>query len=346
MPHLAQERGGQARPAPGFAGGNNNWEPIMQRRRLPGTDLNVSALCYGTGGFGTALRDAELDLRIRAFRDAGGNFFDTAHCYAFWVAGGDGASERALGDYLRRNGRGDLVIGTKGGHISAPNYRQVENWLSPGRISADIDDSLARLGLDTLDFYWLHRDDTRLQPGEIIETLNAEIHRGRIRFLGASNWRAARIAAANDYATAHGLQGFAASQPEWNLARKNIPDAVRNDTTGTAALYLPDKDLEWHRQTGFPLVPYSSTACGYFGSGGVRAREAYDGALSQARLSHCRKLAAELNATPGQIALAWLLNQTFPVFPIIGTLTVEHLREAAGATAIRLTPQQVAWIAG
>lgn len=318
----------------------------MQREPLPGTDLTLSALCLGTGSFGTGCRGADLDRLLGAYRDAGGNVLDTAHCYAVWLPGGDGASERAIGDYLRRNGRGDLVVATKGGHPFMPGYRRTDAWLSPARIGADIDDSLARLGLDTIDLYWLHRDDTRLAPGEIVETMNAEIRRGRIRFLGASNWSAARIAEANAYAAAHGLRGFAASQPEWNLACKNVAPTDLADTSGKAMRCLSADDLAWHRASRLPVVPYTANAGGYFASGGTRCHEAYENPTSRARLTRCEALAATLGATPGQVALAWLRHQGFPVFPIIGTTSPEHLREDAAAAALRLSADQAATLAG
>lgn len=316
----------------------------MERKLLPGTDLNVSPLCYGTGSFGADVKGDDADRLINVYRDTGGNFLDTAHCYAFWLPAGAGCSERALADYMRRNGKGDLVVGTKGGHPGAAGYRTVEHWLSPARLSADIDDSLGRLGLDTIDLYWLHRDETRTPVGEIIETLNREIRRGRIRWLGVSNWRCSRIAEANAYAAAHGLQGFSANQPEWNLAKKNTanPDPANDD--GTGMLFLEEPDQEWHRRTRLPVVPYTATAGGYFASGGEKNRGACDNPISRGRLAKVQALARELRATPGQVALAWLLHQDFPVFPIIGPHNPDHLRENLGAAQIRLSAGQVAEI--
>ena len=316
----------------------------MERRKLTGTDLILSPICYGTATFGADLTGKKLDACINAFRDTGGNFFDTAHCYACWLPAGAGCSERALGDYMRRNGKGDLVIGTKGGHPSADGYRKTEHWLSPSRIEADIDDSLGRLGLDTLALYWLHRDDTRLPSGEIIETLNGEIRRGRIRYIAASNWRVERIAEANAYAAKHRLRGFVASQPEWNLAHKNTPNPdPRTDTThGTTTRFLEAPDVAWHRESRLPVIPYTSTAGGYFATDGRKGRPSYDNPVSRHRLARARALARELDVTPGQIALAWLLNQPFPVFPIIGTHNPAHLRDAVEASHIRLTPEAMA----
>src|SRR5439155_5807796 len=178
------------------------------------TDLEVSALCFGAGGFGTSVGGAAAERLVADFLAAGGNFFDTAHCYAFWRANGLGASERELGACLRRLGALDTaVIATKGGHPDmGPDYRRPADFLSRGVIAADLDDSLERLGLDCIPLYYLHRDDGLTPVGEIVETLNEEIGRGRVRYLGASNWSVARIAAANAYAAAHGLRGFVASQ--------------------------------------------------------------------------------------------------------------------------------------
>ncbi len=142
----------------------------------------------------------------------------TIHCYSFWGACNDGASERMLGDYIKRRGcRDEVVLATKGGHPGAGNYRKVEAYLSPGRVAADIDDSLARLKTDVIDLYWLHRDDTRVPVGEIVDMLHAEAQSGRIRAFGASNWTSRRLDEANRYAAARGISGFVASQPRWSL---------------------------------------------------------------------------------------------------------------------------------
>jgi aryl-alcohol dehydrogenase-like predicted oxidoreductase len=320
----------------------------MKSSPLPGTDLILAPICCGTGHFGSEVRGADLDLLIGIYRDAGGNFFDTAHCYAFWTPYGAGCSECALADYVQRNGKGNLVIATKGGHPGVAGYRTVAHWLSPERIAADIDDSLGRLRIETIDLFWLHRDDTRLAVGEIVETLNAEVKRGRIRWLGASNWRPARIAEANAYAAAHGLRGFVASQPEWSLGRKNKanPDPRTDPSHGDVMLFLEEADQAWHRQSRLPVIPYSSTAGGYFDGQGQKAQGAFDNPVSRERLARAQTLATELAATPTQVALAWLLHQEFPVFPIIGPRNPEHLREDLGAASVRLTREQVRWLQG
>jgi aryl-alcohol dehydrogenase-like predicted oxidoreductase len=307
--------------------------------RPPLTELDVSAVCYGGGGLGSGVTGGRVDELLNAYRDAGGNIVDTAHCYGFWSPYGEGASERAIGDYIKRNGRGNLIVTTKGGHPGRPGYRRVDVWLSPHRIEADVDDSLGRLDVDTIDLYWLHRDDTRLEVATIIDALNREVQRGRVRYLGASNWTVERIEEANAYAEEHGLRGFCASQVEWNLAHKEPPklDAPHGDVT----VFAGEREAAFHEQTGLPLFAYTSTASGYFAPG-TRKRADFDNATSKARRKRAEKLASDLGVTANQIALAWLLNQPFPVVPITGTSNAEHLAEAMAAVEIRLTAEQVA----
>jgi aryl-alcohol dehydrogenase-like predicted oxidoreductase len=310
----------------------------MDRHTIPNTDLEVSALCYGTAQWGHAVVGEHLDRLFNAFRDAGGNFIDTAHCYACWTPQGAGVSERAVANVLRRNGGQDeVIVATKGGHPSWPGYRTVERYMSAGRVEADIDDSLARLGRDHIDLYLLHRDDPRMEAGEIIEYLNGEVRRGRIRYLGASNWTSARIAEANAYAQAHGLQGFVISEPQWSLA-------CRNPAGDPTLHYLDKNDHVWHSRSRIPVMPYASTAGGYFATEGQNRAEQYDNPTSRGRLERAQRLAAELGCTPNQVALAYLKHQPFPVVPIIGTTDLRHLDDALGALKVTLTEVQVEWL--
>jgi aryl-alcohol dehydrogenase-like predicted oxidoreductase len=318
----------------------------MNMRTLSGSDLSVSAFCYGVMHFGTVARGADVFALYRQFREAGGNFFDTAHCYACWRPEGDGASERALGECLRRFGDRDrVVISTKGGHFSMePFYSRPEDCMTAEMIASDITDSLARLQIDTIDLYVLHRDDLRHPVEEIIETLNAEIARGRLRYIGASNWSTGRITAANAYAAAKGLQGFITSSPQWNLARANhAPIGWKGDYDPTAHM-ISEEDIIWHQANAFPVMPWTPTAYGYFSGAAGRNALSFDNPVSRERRERARELAAELDATPGQIALAYLRAHPFPVIPILGTMNREHLADSLAAETIALTPEQREWL--
>lgn len=311
----------------------------MNRHLIPNSDLRVSALCYGMGPFGSRVQGAEMERLFAAFREAGGNFFDTAHCYAFWKPEGAGCSERALGHCLRRfGGREEIVIGTKGGHPAMDGYPRPDRYLAPEVIASDISDSLERLGIPTIDLYYLHRDDRRVPVDEIIDAMNREIDRGHIRYLGASNWPTARIDAANAYAAAHGLHGFVASQPQWSLGEPNWrpgPDP--------AMRFVTDDDRAWYAAHAVAVIPYSSTANGYFATAGQRGSD-FRNPTNEARLHRAQQLAVDLGATPNQIALAYLMHQGFLVVPIIGTADPAHLQDALGAARVRLTLEQVRWL--
>ena len=293
---------------------------------LPRTDLAVSRFCLGAGALGTSLAGDRADRLLAAFVEAGGNFFDTAHCYAFWVPGGLGASERELGASLRRIGAWDnAVIATKGGHPDGgPDYRRPADFLSERVVHLDIEESLQRLQTDSIDLYYLHRDDGTTPVGEIIGMLNREVDLGRVRWLGASNWSVRRMAEANAYAAEHGLRGFAVSQVQWSLSE---PDwTVGPDPTMRT---VGPEEVEWHATSGVPIAAYSATGNGFF------AREHATGStVNRGRWERVREAGAKLGCTPTQLALAWLLGQTPTVLPVFSTTNEAHLREVLAADSL------------
>jgi aryl-alcohol dehydrogenase-like predicted oxidoreductase len=314
----------------------------MRSIKLPQTRVALSVLCLGNAAFGTGISLDHQDQIYTAFRSAGGTSFDTAHCYCFWLPGGAGSSERELGECICRHGDvGKVQILTKGGHPDGgARYPRPDAYLAPEVISSDIADSLERLKMDSIDVYFLHRDDRRVPVGEIVDCMNEHLRAGQLRAMGASNWSILRLQEANDYAAAHRLAGFVASQPQFNLAQPN----AKPPTTDPAGRYLGDDDIAWHESSQLPVVCYSPTAGGYFASGGVRGRGGYDNPISRGRMARATELGKQIGATVNQIAIAYLLHQRFPVAPILGTADLEHLKEAMGAMEIALSDEQVAWL--
>jgi aryl-alcohol dehydrogenase-like predicted oxidoreductase len=238
---------------------------------LPGSNLHVSPLCYGAGSWGSTVRGETLEKLYSTFRSAGGNAFDTAHCYAFWVdingVSGEGASERAVGECIRKfdRRREDVVVVTKGGHPSVPpKYPKPDAYLSPEVIRKDLSESLDRLRMDHVDLYFLHRDDKRMPVGEIIDMLAEHASAGRIRHIGASNWSTARIAEANAYAKSHKRPAFVASQVQWSLAEPT----KHYGTTDESPRSLSEADVRWHTESNLAVLAYTPTAGGFFASGG------------------------------------------------------------------------------
>jgi len=313
---------------------------MIKQYQIPDTDLKISALCFGGSSFGTDVKGKDADRLVSAFIEAGGCFFDTAHCYSFWVENGLGASEREFGACLKRLGCWNkVVVGTKGGHPDGGvNYRRPDAYMSEGMIKSDVDESLERLGAERIDLYYLHRDDPRMPVAEVIGILNREIERGRIRYIGASNWSIQRIAEANEYASKHGLQGFVASQLHWSLADPNWkpgPDPIMR--------YVIEEDRAWYDSVGMTIIAYSSTAGGYFANKNVSVG-LYDNLTNIARRERAEELASKLNFTPAQIAMSYLLHQKPLTIPIFRTTNQAHLREIIGSVSINLSEDQVRWL--
>jgi aryl-alcohol dehydrogenase-like predicted oxidoreductase len=309
----------------------------MKKIKIPNTELEVSNLCFGTSSLGTSTKGKDADRLIGEFVEAGGCFFDTAHCYSFWVENGLGASERELGACLKRLGYWeDVIVATKGGHPDGgAGYLRPDRYISESIIKSDISESLDRLGTDRIDLYFLHRDDQRVPVAEIMDILNNEIEIGRLQYIGASNWSIERIVEANDYASKNGLQGFVASQVQWSLATPNWEIGI--DPT---MRYVTKADAEFYEKSKMPIIAYSSTAGGYFSGKDAGS----DNAPNRERFKRASELAQKLGYTATQIALAYLMNQKASVIPIFRTSNSEHLREIMASADISLDNDQVEWL--
>ncbi len=318
----------------------------MQYLSISDTGLNASRICLGGGGLGSEIpRDAAVAL-LDAFVELGGNFLDTARVYAAWLPGQGGVSERTIGAWLRdRNVRDRMIVATKGAHPDL-DAMQVDR-MTPEEIASDLAQSLEALQTDRVDLYWLHRDAESVPVGEIMDALNDHVRAGRIRALGASNWTVDRIEAANGYARAHGLVGFSASQIAYSLA-------VQQDDLPNRTLAMNPATHAWHARTGFPQVAYTSQAHGFFAGKYGRGRgDPASSAMQQfyneenlGRLERAEALAARRGWRANDVALAYLLSQPFPVYPIVGCRTVAQLRASVAAADLAITPQEIAYLEG
>ncbi|GAC1433766.1 MAG: aldo/keto reductase [Chloroflexota bacterium] len=318
----------------------------MRYVTLPATDLRVSHICLGTGGLGGAIdREASCAL-LDAFVEAGGTFLDTAHVYSDWIPGERHRSEKTIAHWLRTRGRRDrVIIATKGGHpdLATPLVPR----LSSQEIAADLDESLDCLGIDTVDLYWLHRDDPERPVGEIMETLHAQVDAGKARYLGCSNWHHERIRMAQAYAVEHGLHPFVASQVFWSLAIPN-PGAFPGDHVlmdGEAAAYYAGANLA--------VVAYTSQARGFFTKASTLGRDAlkpelrrdFENERTLGRLARAEDLARRLGTSVSAVVLAYLTAQPFVSVPIIGPLSLDHLRDSLEGADLILTPEMLRYLA-
>jgi aryl-alcohol dehydrogenase-like predicted oxidoreductase len=314
----------------------------MQRVAIPGTELRVSRISMGLGGFGTRTQGEAAIRLLETYLNAGGNFVDTAHCYGCWMPGGNGASERLLGEAMQVLGcREQLVIGTKGGHPTfGTEYQRPDTYLAPDLIRSDLDESLQRLRTANVELYYLHRDDPRVPVSEIMDSLAAEVAAQRVRYIACSNWRTTRIEAANAYARSRGLPRFVASQLRWSLAESRNVDGPDPTTR-----YVTPPVAAWHAESGLPITAYSSTGGGFFADP-PRDSTQYDLPINFERRERARELARSRGCTPTEVALAYLLHQPGLAIPILGTANPEHLVEELRSPELHLSAAELSWLAG
>jgi aryl-alcohol dehydrogenase-like predicted oxidoreductase len=315
----------------------------MRSLHLPQTSLHVSPLWLGGVPFGNTLDQAATFALLDRFVELGGNAIDTAPIYSDWVPGEKRRSERVLGDWLRDRGhRASLVIGTKGAHpfiesLDVPRYSAAE-------LRDDVEGSLRTLRVEVIDLFWLHRDVPAQPVEHFIDVLNGFVREGKIRFFGASNWTAARLRAANNYARASGQHGFIANQPFWSLGcQRAKPSPINGLVKFEADAY------RFHRETGLAVVPYTSQANGFFSKLALpRAQQPADLAQHDyhtppnlAAGKVVVELAAAKRVNPSAIVLAYLWSRPFPVTPIIGSRTAAQLEDSFAALDVKLSPDEL-----
>jgi aryl-alcohol dehydrogenase-like predicted oxidoreductase len=312
----------------------------MRLRTITGTDLHASVICLGALPFGVTLSEDLSFTLMDRFLAAGGNFIDTALVYGEWLPDGKGRSERTVGKWVKqRRTRDRVIIGTKGAH---PRLSSMDvPRLARDEIVADLDESLGNLQTDYIDLYWLHRDDPRRPVAEILDTLNEQVERGKIRYFGCSNWRLDRIQAAQDYAAEHGIRGFAGNQLMWSLAVPN--HAALFDP---AMVTMDAATKAYHLRTGQAAMAYSSQAGGLFtrlASGApddlpAGQRALYAGEENLRRLQRLQQVAQAQDLPVGVVALAYLVSHPFPAYALSGCSNTDQLQQNLRAGDVELEP--------
>lgn len=319
----------------------------MKKITLKGTDLNISRMCLGTGNFGTKLDRMQAFELLDNFRDLGGNFIDSASVYCRWVPGLENSSEQYIGAWMReRKTRGDVMVATKGGHYDFE--RPETSRVNPTDIGHDLDESLKTLGLDCIDLYWLHRDDERKPIGEILDFMEEFVTRGKIRYYGASNFKRERLEEAGRYAECKGIKGFCAVSNQWSAASVNPGRNLNQDKS----IVLMDQEMyKWHNYRQVPIVPFSSSAHGFFSKlnrEGIRVPEGELSRLDIKRVWQISSMAEDLKSaymnqrnlklygilsraaedygiSVYSMTQAYLLNRPFQVFPVGAVSGVDQL---------------------
>lgn len=300
----------------------------MKKRVLGKSGLEVSAIglgCMGLSyGYGPASDKADAIKLIRAAFERGVTFFDTAEAYA------QGANEALLGEALAPF-RDEVVIATKFGFEGGDVQKGVNS--KPDNIRAVTDAALKRLRTDRIDLLYQHRVDPDVPVEDVAGAVKELIAQGKVKHFGMSE------AGAQSIRRAHAVQPVAALQSEYSLWWREPEQEI-----------LPLLD-----ELGIGFVPFSPLGKGFL-TGAIDATTSFDKTdfrnvvprfseenrrANQALVDVLKQIATDLNATPAQIALAWLLAQKPWIAPIPGTTKMHRMEENVGAAAIELTAENL-----
>jgi aryl-alcohol dehydrogenase-like predicted oxidoreductase len=302
----------------------------MERRTLGNTGIAVAPLAFGGNVFGWTADEPTSFRLLDAFVDAGFNLIDTADSYSRWVPGHTGGeSESVIGNWIARRGRhDDVVIATKVGSDMGLGYK----CLRKDYIVQAAEQSLRRLRVEALDLYQSHWDDDKTPLDETLEAYAQLQRQGKVRAIGASNLTAARLDEALGVSRARGLPRYATLQPLYNLYDRD-------------AFEGPLQELCLRENIG--VIPYYALAAGFL-TGKYRSEadfgksprgpgmKKYLNARGQRILASLDAAAKRLNATPAQIALAWLMVQPGVTAPIASATSLAQLAELLAATRLTL----------
>ena len=306
----------------------------MIKRKLGDTGLEVGPLAFGGNVFGWTADEPMSHKLLDAFVASGLNLIDTADVYSKWAPGHKGGeSETIIGNWLeKRGGRGKVVIATKVGVEMGPG----ETGLSKAYILREVERSLTRLKTEYIDLYQSHRDDAETPLDETLETYAELIKAGKVRAIGASNYKADRLAEALKVSAAKGLPRYETLQPWYNLYD-------RADFEGALA------DL--CKRENVAVIPYFSLASGFL-TGKYRSEKDLAGRARAYRvkdmlnergfriLKGLDTVAGEIGATPAQVSLAWLTAKGMAA-PIASATNLDQLKEIIDGTALTLSPEAV-----
>jgi aryl-alcohol dehydrogenase-like predicted oxidoreductase len=301
----------------------------MKQRTLGGK-LKVSEIglgCMGMSEFYGKGDDAESIRVIHTALDLGVNFLDTADMY------GPFTNEKLVGKAIKDR-RDKVVLATKFGNVRGPNGERLGINGSAAYVRKSCDESLQRLGVDYIDLYYQHRVDTKVPIEETIGAMAELVKAGKVKYLGMSE------AAPETIRRAHAVHPITALQTEYSLWSRDPEDEIFKTITELGISFVAYSPLGRGFLTGafktpddLPVNDFRRNSPRFTGENFYK---------NLAVVEKVNEIAKEKNATPGQIALAWVLAQRKDIVPIPGTKHEKYLRENAAAADIVLTKEDIA----
>jgi aryl-alcohol dehydrogenase-like predicted oxidoreductase len=274
-------------------------------------------------------------IKFDAYFAAGGNTFDTSYAYG----NPNGACELNLGWWIRhRDIREQVVVIEKGAN---PPHG------TPEGIIRELHAGLERMQLDYADIYLMHRDNLEVPVDELLDAMYELQSTDKCTIYGVSNWSLPRLQAAQAYATRSGKPFFAVLSNQFSLAE--MLESPWPDILCVSA--NPPAFRAWLTDSQLPLLPWSSQARGFFTDRAGRDKLAdaelprcWYNQVNFARRDRAYALAAKRNVDPITIALAWVLQQPFPVFPLIGPRRENEIDSSVRALQVTLTSEEMRWL--
>jgi aryl-alcohol dehydrogenase-like predicted oxidoreductase len=305
-------------------------------------DETRSPLVLGAMMFGTRIDERTSFAILDRFVERGGEWIDTADCYAFWASdsGLGGDSERLLGRWFaaRPGVRDRVKLATKlGAEPREPgSWPERRQGLSAAAVRAAFAGSLDRLGLDRVELLWIHQEDRSVPIEETVDALAKLTASGSVERIGASNHPAWRIERANAHARATGATPFDALQLNFTYLRPRpgtLPPGV-DHRFGV----LSDEQRDHAAETGMDVWAYTPLLSGAYDNLAKAIAEVYDHPGNTARLRALDAVVAETGASRGQVVLAWL--HSHGIRPMLGGSTVAQLDSALDGVALELSAGQ------
>ena len=305
----------------------------MQKITLGNTGVEVSTLCFGTDLIGSKIDEATSFELFDLFYGSGGTFIDTGNIYACWLPGCEGGeSEATIGRWMKARGnRSEVVISTKLGF----DYPGTDGGLKAAEIERECEKSLRRLQTDYIDVYYAHRDDPDTPLEETMEAFHRLIQAGKIRALGASNLKVWRIAEANVVSKANGWTPYGVVEQRYTYLRP------RHAADFGPQIFLNDDMKDFARARGTALIGYSVLLQGAYTREDRPIPAQFAGPESDERLTALQAVAAEVGATPHQVIIAWMLQTTPMILPIIAGSKAAQVQENIDALEVKLTEDQI-----
>jgi len=307
----------------------------MEKREIGKSGLKVAPTCFGGNVFGWTADEQTSFSLLDAFVDAGFDFIDTADVYSGWVPGNKGGeSETIIGNWLKQTAKRDkVIIATKVGKSMGGDKK----GLSKTYITRAVEDSLKRLQTDYIDLYQSHDDDMNTPMEETMETFTTLIREGKVRAIGASNFSPARLRQSLQVSLDNGFARYESLQPEYNLYQ-------RKD-------YEKQYEALCH-ENNLGVITYYSLASGFL-TGKYRSEDdlnqskrggdikKYLDARGYKILAALDKVAAEYEASPASVALAWLMARPGITAPIASATSVKQLNDLAKAAELKLDSKTI-----